>query len=382
MKVLIAVDSFKGSLSSEKAGLAIAMGVKKVYPAAETKIIPMADGGEGTMEALVKAQNGEVITTPVHSPLGDMIEAQLGLLSDGTAVMEMAAASGLTLVLTEKRNPLITTTFGTGELIKKALDQGAKDIIIGIGGSATNDGGVGMAQALGVKFLDQNGKELPWGGGFLDRLDTIDMSKIDPRIASTNITVICDVDNPLCGYRGASVVYGPQKGATTEMIKLLDGNLAHLANVIKEQLGLDLIDTPGAGAAGGLGAGLMAFTGAQLRPGIDTVLDTVKIDQILPNYDMVITGEGRIDSQSLYGKVPMGVAIRAKKHGIATLAVVGSIGEGAESLYEHGLSSITSIVNGPISLEDALDKAFELTVDATERTFRLLRLGKNIGGLK
>lgn len=289
-------------------------------------------------------------------------------------VLEMAAASGLPLVPAELRNPLVTTTKGTGELILKAMDLGARDIILGIGGSATNDGGAGMAQALGVKLLDKEGRELKPGGGELVRLASIDLTQVDPRLKNTKITVMCDVDNPLCGPRGASAVFGPQKGASSEMVQILDRNLEHYAQIIKEQLGLDLKDIPGSGAAGGIGAGLLAFTNAELKTGVETILDTVKFDQMQEEADLIITGEGRIDSQSLYGKVPMGVVKRAVKQAKPVLAIVGSIGPGAEALYDYGLSSIVSIVNGPMMLETSIEQAYELTIGATERAFRILQI--------
>lgn len=377
MHVLIAVDSFKGSLSSQKAGEAITLGIKRVFPEATTEVISMADGGEGTVEAIVGASKGELLRTEVTAPLGERAEAFLGRLPDGTIVLEMASASGLTMVVPEKRNPLLTTTRGTGDLIRAALDYNPQEILIGIGGSATNDGGAGMAQALGVSLLDRQGKELSSGGGFLDQLDKIDISGLDPRLKKTRITVMCDVDNPLCGPRGASAVYGPQKGATPEMVQILDQNLAHFAQKIKEYLGLDLKDVPGAGAAGGLGMGLLAFTGAQLKVGVEAVLDTVNFDNKVQKADIVITGEGRIDGQSLYGKVPMGITKRAIKYGKPTIAIVGSIGAGSEELYKHGLSSIISIVNGPMSLEESMAKAFALTVEAAERGFRILKIGRS-----
>lgn len=375
MHIVIAVDSFKGSLSSRQVGEAIDEGIHKVFPDATTFILPMADGGEGTVEALVQARQGRILRTKVTSPIGEQIESFLGELPEKTFVLEMAAASGLPLVPPEKRNPLVTTTKGTGELIIEAMNQGARHIILGIGGSATNDGGAGMAKALGVKFLDEEGKELPPGGGALGRLARIDVSQMDPRLKSTAITVMCDVDNPLCGIRGASSVFGPQKGATPEMVKVLDSNLEHYAKIIKDQLNVDLKDIPGSGAAGGLGAGLLAFTNAALKSGIETVLDTVKFDQMLEGADLVITGEGRIDSQSLFGKVPMGVAMRAVRHAKPVLAIVGSIGPGAEALYGHGISSIVSIVNGPMTLEESIAQAYELTREAAERAFRILKIG-------
>lgn len=378
MHILIAVDSFKGSLSSQEAGEAITAGIHKVFPKATTTIIPMADGGEGTVEAFVQAGQGRLLKAVVTSPLGEPVEGIYGQLPDGTVVLEMAAASGLPLVPREKRNPMITSTWGTGEMIIKALDLGARNIVLGIGGSATNDGGAGMAQALGVKLLDTEGKELQSGGGALGQLARIDVSQVDPRLKNAKITVMCDVDNPLCGPRGASAVYGPQKGATPEMVQVLDQNLEHFAQIIKEQLGLDLIDVPGAGAAGGLGAGLLAFAGAELKTGVETILDTVKFDHMLEGTDLVITGEGRIDGQSLFGKVPMGVAKRATQKEKPVLAIVGSIGPGSESLYDHGLSSIVSIVNGPMSLEKSMDMAYDLTLEATERAFRMIQMGQKI----
>lgn len=378
MHILIAVDSFKGSLSSQQAGEAITEGIHKVFPEATTCILPMADGGEGTVEALVRSLHGDILKTKVTSPLGEEIESFLGQLPGGTVILEMAAASGLPLVPSEERNPMIATTKGTGELIREAMNLGAHNIVLGIGGSATNDGGAGMAQALGVKFLDGEGKELNPGGGDLGRLARIDCSQVDPRLKSTKITVMCDVDNPLCGVRGASAVFGPQKGATPEMVQTLDRNLEHFAQILKEQLGFDVKDIPGTGAAGGLGAGLLAFTNAELKTGIETVLDTVNFDQMLESADLVITGEGRIDVQSLYGKVPMGVAKRAVKQAKPVLAIVGSIGSGAEELYNHGLSSIVSIVNGPMPLEKSIEQAYELTMGASERAFRMIKIGQGL----
>jgi len=376
MRVLVATDSFKGSLSSIKVGEAIAEGIKRVYPNAKVKIIPIADGGEGTVDALVAACGGRFISKRVTSPIGEEIEAKMGMLPDNTAVIEMAAASGLPLVPVEKRNPLITTTRGTGELILEALDQQADMILIGIGGSATNDGGAGVAQALGVRLLDEEGNELPPGGSSLIKLARIDMSNLDPRLKKVKIKVMCDVDNPLCGSNGASAVYGPQKGATPEMVKFLDQCLAHYANVIKEQLGIDIANLPGAGAAGGLGGGLVAFTGAELQAGTEVILETVGFDNIIKDYDVVITGEGKIDRQSAFGKVPMGVGVRAQKHGKPVIAIVGSVGEGAEAMYEHGLGALVPIVNRPMSLPEAMEKAYELTVQAAEMTFRLLQMGR------
>ncbi|KUO66328.1 MAG: glycerate kinase [Gracilibacter sp. BRH_c7a] len=372
MRVLVASDSYKGSLSSLKVGEAVLDGVKRVFPEALVRIIPIADGGEGTVQALIYSGGGEYLYRTVTAPLGDKIEAFMGMLPDKTAVIEMAAASGLPLVPSDQRNPLIATTKGTGELIKYALDEGAQRILIGIGGSATNDGGAGMAQALGVKFLDAKGQELPPGGASLINLHYIDTSDLDKRLNKVKIDVICDVDNPLCGERGASAVYGPQKGATPEMVSFLDEALAHYAKIIAEQLGTSILDIPGAGAAGGLGGGLLAFTEAELKSGTEAVLNTIKFDEILSEYDIVITGEGKIDAQSAYGKVPMGVGIRAQKQGKPVVAIVGSIGEGAELLYEHGITAIVPITNKPMDLDEAVKDAYDLIVQAAERTFRLI----------
>ena len=378
MRVVVASDSYKGSLTSLKVGEAVTEGVKRVFPEAIVRIIPIADGGEGTVQALIYSGGGEYLQRMVTSPLGDKIEAFMGMLPDRTAVIEMAAASGLPLVPLDKRNPLITTTRGTGELIKYALDEGARRILIGIGGSATNDGGAGMAQALGVKLLDSQGKELPDGGASLIDLHRIDTTGIDPRLNDVEITVICDVDNPLCGQRGASAVYGPQKGATPEMVSFLDKGLTHYAKVIEQQLGISILDIPGAGAAGGLGGGLLAFTEAELKSGTEAILNTIRFDEILTEYDIVITGEGRIDAQSAYGKVPKGVGLRAQEQGKPVVAIVGSIGEGAELLYEHGIAAIVPIPDKPMHLNEAVKDAYGLVANTAERTFRLLRLGKDI----
>lgn len=378
MRVLVASDSYKGSLSSLKVGEAVSDGVRRVFPEALVRIIPIADGGEGTVQTLIYSGGGEYLYRMVTSPLGDKIEALMGMLPDKTAVIEMAAASGLPLVPLTQRNPLLTTTKGTGDLIKYALEEGAQQILIGIGGSATNDGGAGMAKALGVRFLDIEGQELPPGGASLINLHRIDTSGLDSRINDVKITVICDVDNPLCGERGASAIYGPQKGATTEMVSLLDKALAHYAKVIQEQLGTSILEIPGAGAAGGLGGGLLAFTKAELRSGTEAVLNTIRFDEILSEYDIVITGEGKIDAQSAFGKVPMGVGIRAQKQGKPVVAIVGSIGVGAELLYEHGIMAIVPIPDKPMDLDEAVKDAYSLIGNATERTFRLLRLGKDL----
>ncbi|MGI6449354.1 MAG: glycerate kinase [Desulfitobacteriia bacterium] len=378
MRVLIASDSFKGSLSSLKVGEAISKGVKNVFPEAKTTIIPIADGGEGTVDALVTACGGKYLKKTVTSPLNEPINALMGMLSDNTAVIEMAAASGLPLVPAAQRNPLLTTTRGTGELIKAALDEGASRILIGIGGSATNDGGAGAAQALGVKLLDWEGRELPPGGTHLANLVRIDTTGLDPRLKCVPVTVICDVDNPLCGERGASAVYGPQKGATPEMVQHLDRCLAHYAQVIKEQLGVDILNIPGAGAAGGLGGGLLAFTKAELKSGTEAVLETIKFDDMVKDYDLVVTGEGRIDAQSAYGKVPKGVGVRAQSHGKPVIAIVGSLGSGAEIMHQFGIKAIIPITCRAMTLDEAVADAYNLVVQASERAFRLIQTGMAI----
>ncbi len=339
MKIVIAPDSFKESLTAREACDAIARGVRRVLPDAQIDAIPMADGGEGTVDALIAATGGRLAQTTVHGPLGEPIVASWGVLGDESrrvAVIEMAAASGLALVPTERRNPLSTTTFGTGELIAAALDAGLSRIIIGIGGSATVDGGAGAAQAIGVRFLDRSGQTLPPGlsGGGLADVAHIDISPRDPRLASIKIEVACDVTNPLCGPSGAAAVFGPQKGATPEQVAILDRNLSHLAEIIRRDLGKDVKDMPGAGAAGGLGAGLVAFFDATIRRGVDLVMDAVRFSERIVGADLIITGEGRIDAQSMMGKVIAGVGNAGKAAGIPVIAMVGSIGPGAEQTLE------------------------------------------------
>ncbi|MCG0278425.1 MAG: glycerate kinase [Thermanaeromonas sp.] len=373
-RIVIAPDSFKESLEAPQVAKAIAAGVKKVFPDVETVEVPLADGGEGLTTTLVAATGGKLMEALVTGPLGEPVTARWGILGDGrTAVVEMAQASGLPLVPKEKRNPLYTTTYGTGELIREALKSGCQRLIVGIGGSATNDGGAGMAQALGVRLLDEAGLDIPWGAVGLEKLNRIDMENIFPRIKEVEILVACDVDNPLCGPRGASAVYGPQKGATPEMIPRLDAALARLADVIARDLGVEVRDLPGAGAAGGLGAGLVAFLGATLRRGIELVMEAVNLEGILAaGADLVITGEGEINRQTAYGKVPAGVAKVAGKYGIPVVALAGSIGEGAETVYEHGIKAYMSIIPRPLPLTYCLENAATLLTDAAERLMRLV----------
>lgn len=375
MKIVIAPDSFKESLSALEVCNAIEAGIYKLLDKVEIVKIPMADGGEGTVETLVEATNGVIERVTVIGPLGTAVSSFFGILGDGkTAVIEMASASGLPLVPNSKKNPLITTTFGTGQLIKHALDRGCRDFVIGLGGSATNDGGVGMAQALGGAFLDKDQQEVGFGGGALHNIEKIDLSGLDSRIDECNFRVACDVTNPLCGESGAAAVFGSQKGATPEMILTLDENLQHLATLIKRDLGIDVADIPGAGAAGGLGAGLISFCGAELNSGIDIVIETIKLKEKISGASLVITGEGQIDFQTCSGKTPYGVAMAAKEQGIPVVAIVGSIGVGAEKMFDYGINSIFSIVDKPMSVEDSITNASALVTAAAHRIIRLLAI--------
>lgn len=358
MKIVIAPDSFKESMTALQAATAMEQGFREIFPDADIVKIPMADGGEGTVQALVDATAGEIVSAQVTGPLGEPVEAFYGLMGGGeTAVIEMAAASGIQLVPKEKRNPLIATTRGTGELILAALNRGAKHIIIGIGGSATNDGGAGMAQALGARLLDAEGREIGFGGGELHRLASIDLGGLDARLKDVKIEAACDVDNPLIGPRGASAVFGPQKGATPEMIATLDRNLSHYADVIEQATGLQIKEIPGAGAAGGLGGGLLAFLSAELRRGVEIVLNAVRFEERVQDAALVVTGEGKIDSQTVYGKTPMGVAQAAKKFGIPVIGIAGAVSQDSGVVHEHGIDALFSIVPGIVTWTDALANA-------------------------
>lgn len=353
MKILIASDSYKGSCSSIEVAEAIEDGIKAVDKKIMVEKLAIADGGEGTLDSLIEASGGIIKTRSVVDPLGREIQASYGLLSKDEAIVEMATASGLGLVSKKELDPFKTTTYGTGQLIQAAIEDGVKKIYVGIGGSATNDGGVGMAQALGVSFKDKQGREIGYGGGELARIRKIDYSNINKKIKNIEIVIISDVENPLCGRNGASYVYGAQKGASLEALEKLDKNLRHLANLISRDLNLDIMEIKGSGAAGGLGAGLIAFCGGRMKSGIETILDIVDIDSYLVDTDLVITGEGMIDGQSIYGKVPVGVAKRAKNYNIPVIAVVGSQGQGAEKTYSHGIDLIVDIVDKPMTLEHA-----------------------------
>ena len=376
MKIVIAPDSYKESLSALEVAQAVEAGFRQVFPDANYVLVPVADGGEGTVDAMVAATGGRKETVTVSGPLGEPVEAFYGLTGDGdTAVIEMAAASGLALVSPDRRNPLLTSSRGTGELIRAALDAGARRFILGIGGSATNDGGAGMVQALGVRLLDLEGRELDGSGGDLARLERIDVSALDPRLAECRIEVACDVDNPLTGARGASAVFGPQKGATPEMVQALDANLARLARIVGRDLGVAVDTVPGAGAAGGMGAAMLAFFGATLKPGIEIVTAAVDLDTHVRDADLVITGEGRIDFQTVHGKTPIGVARVAKRHGKPVIGIAGSLGAEVGVVHAHGIDAVFSVLGKPCTLDEALRDA-AANVELTARNVAaVLRIG-------
>lgn len=373
MKIAVAPDSYKGSLSAKEVSDAIERGIKKCDSTAEVVKVPMADGGEGTVRALVDATGGRIIDVTVSDPLMRRINAFYGILGDNsTAVIEMSAASGLTLLSKDERDPLITTTYGTGELIIDALNRGCTKIIIGIGGSATNDGGEGMAKALGVKFIGSNGNDIGLGGGYLNKLHSIDTSKIDKRIFDCEIVAACDVENPLCGENGASHVFGPQKGASPDDVELLDNNLLHYGKLVEDATGVKVVDVKGSGAAGGLGAALLAFLDAKLEKGIEIVTKTVSLENRIKDADLVITGEGMIDFQTAFGKTPYGVAKVASKYGIPVIAIAGGIGKDADTLYKKGFASIFCIADKPMTLEESVENCERLLEDAAERIMRLI----------
>jgi len=376
MHIVVAPDSYKGSLSAIDVANAIARGMLKVFPKAELIKVPIADGGEGTVEALVTATGGKSIYTQVTGPLSEKINARWGILGDGkTAVIEMAAASGLTLIAKEKRNPGITTTYGTGQLIKAALDMGLRKFIICIGGSGTNDGGAGLAQALGVQFLDSNNHELPYGGATLLNLAAIKTLNLDKRLQKTKIVVACDVDNPLCGTRGASVVFGPQKGATSKMVEELDAALQNYQKIACQATGKDVAEIPGAGAAGGLGAGLMFFTSAKLKPGIELVIEASGLSEKIKNADLVITGEGCTDFQTAFGKAPIGIAKLAKQFGVPVVCLSGSLGQGYQDVLSCNVDAVMNILPHPMEIEQCMADAEILTEEAAIRLGLLLRVG-------
>ncbi|CNH93588.1 putative glycerate kinase [Yersinia thracica] len=383
MKIVIAPDSYKESLSALDVAVQIEAGFRTQFPDAQYIKLPVADGGEGTVEAMVAATAGRIIKVNVTGPLGAKVDAFYGISGDEKcAFIEMAAASGLELVPPSLRNPLKTTSYGTGELICNALDQGVKHIIIGIGGSATNDGGTGMAQALGIKFLDKQGKPLGFGGGKLVELATIDISECDPRIKQCQIDVACDVTNPLTGRAGASAVFGPQKGATPAMVTQLDEGLRHYAEVIKRDLDINVDQVEGAGAAGGLGAALLAFCGATLSSGIDIVTDALGLDALVRDATFVITGEGRMDSQTIHGKVPIGVARVAKRYNKPVIGIAGSLTDDVDVVYEHGVDAIFSVIYNVCTLEQALDNAADNVFRTARNIAATLAIGMAAGKAK
>lgn len=375
MKIIIAPDSFKESLTALEVAKAIEQGFKHVFPYAEFCKVPMADGGEGSVQSLVDATNGSLVEVEVTAPLGNKTTAFFGLSGDKqTAFIEMAAASGLHLVPFEQRNPLITTTFGTGELIKAALGYGVKKIILGIGGSATNDGGVGMLQAVGFSFKNAKGEEIGFGGGALNQIDTISLEKRDPRLTQVEFEVACDVDNPLCGERGAAAVFAPQKGATASMVTLLDNALAHFANIVRQKLDIEIADKAGAGAAGGMGAGLLLLPKVQLKAGVQIIIEATNLAEKIQNADLVITGEGRMDAQSIAGKTPIGVAKLAKQFGKPVIAIVGCLRDDYPVVYQHGIDAVFPIIKQLGSLEETLQSGKENLCSCAENMARLLAL--------
>lgn len=379
MRILIMPDSFKGSLSAVQAARAMARGVRAVFPDAALELLPVADGGEGTVETLVEATGGVIHHSTVRGPLGEPVRAAWGVLGDGrTAVIEMAAAAGLTLLEEYQKNPMAATTYGVGELLLAALEAGLSRVIIGIGGSATNDGGTGLATALGARFTDANGRALPPGGAALARLAGVDITGLDPRLAATEILVACDVDNPLCGPRGASAVFGPQKGASQVMVDELDAALAHYAALAEKACGKKVAERPGAGAAGGLGAGLMLFTGAKLQPGIDLVLQAMRAEEKIRQADLVLTGEGNTDFQTCFGKAPAGVGKLAQKHSVPAICISGGLGRDYEKIYECGISAAMPITRQPMPLSSCMEQAGALLADAAERACRLIKLGEEL----
>ena len=381
MKILLAPDSFKGTMTSIEVIKHLEETAKKHFFPLETVRVPIADGGEGTVDSLVIPTGGEYRKVEVAGPLKGMrIQAKYGVIGKKTAVIEMAQASGIILVPPDQRDPMTATTYGTGELIKAALDEGIREFLIGIGGSATNDGGIGAAQALGVRFTDERGEEVGPGGRELSRIRKIDLKQLDPRIKESRITVICDVSNPLTGPKGATAVYGPQKGVTADLFGPLEEGMKNYERHIKDTTGMDMSEAPGSGAAGGLGAALVAFMGAVLKPGIDTVLDYVDFEKLLEGVDLVVTGEGRIDGQSVFGKVPVGVARRSKQKNIPVAVIAGGMGHEAWKVYACGIDSIMPAVSRDMSLEEALSNSEALLRDAADRMFRFIKIGMAISG--
>lgn len=378
MKFLFASDSFKGTLSSEQIITLLDAAAKYVFPDCETMGIPVADGGEGTIDAVISVLHGSIYEVDVHGPLMEAVVSRYGETGNGAAVIEMAAASGLPMVPVDKRDPRVTTTYGTGELIKTALDCGCRDITIAIGGSATNDGGMGAMRALGIRFLDENGEELSGCGNDLARVADIDISGLHSAVKDARFTIMCDVNNPLTGPDGATYTFGKQKGGSPEILDELEQGMIHYAALIREKMGTDVDQIPGSGAAGGLGAAFCVFLKAEMKSGIETVLDLIHFDELLEGVDLVITGEGRIDWQSAFGKVPSGIGNRCRKKGIPAIAIVGGMGDKAEMIFDHGIDSIITTINGAMGLDEALERAEELYAGAAERAFRMVKAGMRL----
>ncbi len=378
MKFLFASDSFKGTLSSEQIITLLDAAAKNVFPDCETMGIPVADGGEGTIDAVISVLHGSIYEVDVHGPLMEEVVSRYGETGNGAAVIEMAAASGLPMVPVDKRDPRVTTTYGTGELIKTALDRGCRDITIAIGGSATNDGGMGAMRALGIRFLDENGEALSGCGNDLARVADIDISGLHSAVKDARFTIMCDVNNPLTGPDGATYTFGKQKGGSPEILDELEQGMIHYAALIREKVGTDVDQIPGSGAAGGLGAAFCVFLKAEMKSGIETVLDLIHFDELLEGVDLVITGEGRIDWQSAFGKVPSGIGNRCRKKGIPAIAIVGGMGDKAEMIFDHGIDSIITTINGAMGLDEALERAEELYAGAAERAFRMVKAGMRL----
>lgn len=376
MRFLFASDSFKGSLSSDDTARLLTKAAEEIFPGCMVKALPMADGGEGTAEAVIRARGGERVEVPLHGPLMEDETGFYGRLSDDEAILEMASASGLPLLEEDERDPMKTTTYGTGELFKSVLDSGVSKVAIAIGGSATNDGGMGFARALGIRFLDVDGRELEGRGEDLEKVADIDPSGIDPRIRDVSVTVMCGVTNPLCGLDGATMTFGGQKGGSPDVLTRLENGMENYRDVIIRKFSVDPDEIPGSGAAGGLGAALSVFLGAEMRSGIDTVLDLVGFDRYLEDADLVVTGEGRTDWQSCCGKVLQGVGDRAKKHGVPAVALCGSLGPGYEEIYDHGILSLMTTVDAPMTLSQAIENAEPLYYKAAIRLFRMIKVAK------
>ena len=378
MRLIFASDSFKGTLSSEKTVELLTKAAHEVFGPCETYGVPVADGGEGTTDAVTMAVKGERVYAEVHGPLMEKTRAYYGRLGVNEAVLEMAQASGLPMVPKDKRNPLNTTTYGTGELVLAAVNAGYTDISIAIGGSATNDGGMGFASALGIRFFDAEGNVLEGKGSELEKVAHIDMSGVPERVRKVHFTVMCDVTNPLCGKDGATYTFGKQKGGTPEILDRLEKGMCNYRDVIIREFGINPDDTPGTGAAGGLGAALKIFFNAEMKSGIETVLDLIDFDSLLVGADLVVTGEGRTDWQSCFGKVMQGVGDRAQKHNVPAVALCGGLGKGYEGIYEHGIDSIMTTVDGPMELAEALERAEELYYKGAVRLFRMTRAGMRV----